>query len=166
MTTGISKLVDRFYLERIKHGCYRLLTPESRDLRLHFAITFMLHIGDVSYTNFEIADILENPLEDINTALRKFGESSWGMLDEQDGDSEFVVDIDRDSQERFEIFEDTDAKHVLAFGSVYLESFVFMLCDLKMLKAHGGIRQFINIACEGLGYQMMRVLPMRTFQSD
>ena len=151
VTTGISELVDRFYLERIKHGCYRLLTPESRYLRLRFAITFILCTDVESYTNFQIADILKNPLEDVNTALRKLGESSWGLLDEQDGGSEFVVDIDRDPQERFEIFEDTDAQQVLAFGSVYLESFVFMLCDLKMLKAHGGIQQFINIACEGLG---------------
>ena len=85
VTTGISELVDRFYLERIKHGCYRLLTPESRDLRLRFAITVMLHLSTESSTNFEIAGSLANPLEDINTALKKLGESGFCLLDERDG---------------------------------------------------------------------------------
>ena len=148
VTIGISKLVDRFYLERIKHGCYRLLTPESRDLRLRFVITVMLHLFVEPHTNFQIADILENPLEDINTALKKLGESSWCFLHEQDGSSEFVVDINRDLQERFEIFADTDVEHLLASGSVYGDHHVFMLCDLKMLKAHGE-QQFIDTVYEG-----------------
>ena len=150
VTSGISELVDRFYLERVKHGYYRLLTPESRYRRLYFALTFILHTDIESYTNFQLANILETPLEDVDTVLRQLGESSWCFLHEQDGSNEFVVDIDRDPQEHFEIFADTDAEHVLAFGSVYVESFVFMLCDLKMLKAHGGIQQFINTACDGL----------------
>ena len=148
VTSGISELVDRFYLERIKHGCYRLLTPESRDLRLRFVITVMLNLFVEPHTNFQIADILENPLEDINTALKKLGESGLCLLDERDGGSEFVVDINRDPQERFEIFADTDAEHLLASGSVYGDHHVFMLCDLKMLKAHGE-QQFINTVYEG-----------------
>ena len=148
VTTGISELVDRFYLERIKHGCYRLLTPESRDLRLRFVITVMLHLFVEPHTNFQIADILENPLEDVNTALKKLGKSGLCLLDERDGGSEFVVDINRDPQERFEIFADTDAEHLLASGSVYGDHHVYMLCDLKMLKAHGE-QQFINTVYEG-----------------
>ena len=120
VTSGISELADRFYLERVKHGCYRLLTSESKDLRLRFAIAFILQIDVESYTNFQIADILANPLEEVNTALRTLGESSWCFLHEQDGSSEFVVDIDRDAQERFEILADTDAEHVLAYGSIYV----------------------------------------------
>ena len=148
VTTGISELVDRFYIERIKHGCYRLLTPERRDLHLRFVVTVMLHLFVEPHTNFQIADILENPLEDINAALKKLGESGWCLLDERDARSEFVVDINRDSQERFEIFEDTDAKHLLASGSVYGDRNVFMLCDLKTLKAHDE-QQFINAVYEG-----------------
>ena len=148
VTSGISELVDRFYLERVKHGCYRLLTPESRDLRLRFVITVMLHLFVEPHTNFQIADILENPLEDINTALKKLGESGLCLLDEGDGGSEFVVDINRDPQERFEIFADTDAEHLLASGSVYGDHHVFMVCDLKMLKAHGE-QQFIDTVYEG-----------------
>ena len=148
VTSGISELVDRFYLARIKHGCYRLLTPESRDLRLRFAITVMLHLSTESSTNFEIAGSLANPLEDINTALRKLGESGFCLLDERNGGSEFDVDINRDTQERFEIFTDTDAEHLLASGSIYGGRRVYMLCNLKMLKAHSGIQQFLSMFCE------------------
>ena len=151
VTSGISELADRFYLKRVEHGWYLFLTPEIRRLYLRIAITFILCTDVESYTNFQLADILENPLEDVNTALRTLGESSWCFLHEQDGSSEFVVDIDRDSQERFEIFADTDAEHLLAFGFVYLESFVFILCDLKMLKARGKMQQFINVVYEGCG---------------
>ena len=40
VTLNLSKLVDRFYLERVKRGWYRLLSPESRDFSLCLAIIF------------------------------------------------------------------------------------------------------------------------------
>ena len=64
------------------------------------------------------------------------------------GGSKFDVDINRDTQERFEIFTDTDAEHLLASGSIYGGRHVYMLCNLKMLKAHSGIQQFLSMFCE------------------
>ena len=151
VTSGISELVDRLYLERVKYGRYRLLTPGSRLVRLSFAITFMLHTAVDSYTNFQIADILKSPLEDVNTVLRHLGESSWCFLHEQDSGNELVVEIDRDPQERLEVFADTDVEHLVASFFVYGNYHVFMLCDLKMLKARGEIQQFINAPYEIFG---------------
>ena len=152
VTSLLGKLVDRFYIQRVKQGCYRLLTPERRFLRLRIAIAVMLHLSTESYTNIEIAAMLANPLEDINTALRQLGEHNWWcLLQEQDSENEFLVEIDRGSQECFEIFSDTDAVHMLASGSIYRDRQLFMLCDLKMLKAHGGIQQFLIMACEEFG---------------
>ena len=151
VTSNLSKLVDRFYLERVKHGWYRFLSPESRDLRLRFMITFMLHLAVESYTNVQIADILKNPLEDVNAALRKLGESSWCLLHGQDNVREFVVEIDWEPQTRFEVFTDTDMEHLLAFGTVYGDHNMFMLCDLKNSKFRGDIEQFIDDAYETFG---------------
>ena len=54
-------------------------------------------------------------------------------------------------RECFEVVDDTETGPLLAFGSVYGESHIFMLCDLKMLKARGEIQQFINAPYEVFG---------------
>ena len=111
----------------------------------------MWHLTVESYTNVQIAEILKTPLEDVNKALRKLGESNWCLLHEQDRSSEFAVEIDWEPQKRFEVVADTDTQDLLALGSVCGDRYVFMLCDLKTVKVHCDLEEFIDCAFEAFG---------------